>query len=357
MCERIGGNFIYLSFRSPFASVTHLGAAPLNLKGKSSHFATTAPKGFLQLRFVLCPVSLFETPRLWIVEAALGISGRGCPGACCGGGLVLTQITRSVPTSLAEVTHYGVLRANFNQGGPQCTSLADVVLERTSAGDAPVYVAYRGCVGANFNWGCPGVRRLPRLCWRELQLGMPRCTSLAEVVLARTSTGDAPMYVAWKCLSWVEDVRGGLDNKEDGVLGDCAVEYAIRNMGCTHGKIAFVPHTTHGVSRVDDICFRESSRHHSGVACATVLGKARGAGSHEDSKCGAEAQKLSRSPMSGRSPKVGPKPDAVNAGPKPDTRSEPDVGPEPNAVNAGSEPDGGPKPESRAEAQCRIEAQ
>ncbi|PKI78373.1 hypothetical protein CRG98_001241 [Punica granatum] len=63
-------------------------------------------------------------------------------------------MTRSVPTSLAGVTHYGDLGANFNQGGPS-------------------------------------VRRLPRLCWRELQPGMPQCTSLAEVVLVRTSTGDA----------------------------------------------------------------------------------------------------------------------------------------------------------------------
>ncbi|OWM63995.1 hypothetical protein CDL15_Pgr006365 [Punica granatum] len=70
-------------------------------------------------------------------------------------------MTRSVPTSLAGVTHYGDLGANFNQGGPS-------------------------------------VRRLPRLCWRELQPGMPQCTSLAEVVLVRTSTGDAPVYVAWK---------------------------------------------------------------------------------------------------------------------------------------------------------------
>ncbi|OWM75331.1 hypothetical protein CDL15_Pgr012291 [Punica granatum] len=82
-------------------------------------------------------------------------------------------MTRSVPTSLAGVTHYGDLGANFNQGGPS-------------------------------------LRRLPRLCWRDLQPGMPQCTSLAEVVLARTSTGDAPVYVAWKCLSWVDDVRGGL---------------------------------------------------------------------------------------------------------------------------------------------------
>ncbi|OWM68485.1 hypothetical protein CDL15_Pgr020691 [Punica granatum] len=45
-------------------------------------------------------------------------------------------MTRSVPTSLAGVTHDGDLGANFNQGGP-------------------VYVACRGCVGANFNRGCP----------------------------------------------------------------------------------------------------------------------------------------------------------------------------------------------------------
>ncbi|OWM68064.1 hypothetical protein CDL15_Pgr020652 [Punica granatum] len=82
-------------------------------------------------------------------------------------------MTRSVPTSLAGVTHYGDLGVNFNQGSPS-------------------------------------VRRLPRLCWHELQPGMPQCTSLAEVVLVRTSTGDALVYVAWKCLSWVDDVRGGL---------------------------------------------------------------------------------------------------------------------------------------------------
>ncbi|PKI33453.1 hypothetical protein CRG98_046157 [Punica granatum] len=38
---------------------------------------------------------------------------------------------------------------------------------------------------------------------------MPQCTSLAEVVLSRASTGDAPVYVAWKCSSWPDDVRGG----------------------------------------------------------------------------------------------------------------------------------------------------
>ncbi|OWM70539.1 hypothetical protein CDL15_Pgr021954 [Punica granatum] len=82
-------------------------------------------------------------------------------------------MTRSVPMSLAGVTHYGDLGMNFNQGGP-------------------------------------GVRILPRLCWRKLQPGMPQCMSLAEVMLARTSPGDALVYVAWKCLSWVDDVRGGL---------------------------------------------------------------------------------------------------------------------------------------------------
>ncbi|PKI74251.1 hypothetical protein CRG98_005372 [Punica granatum] len=82
--------------------VTHLGAAPLNLKGMSSPFAITAPKGVvsaappfvgvccffwiggagalvdvgialfrLLLRFVLCPMSLFETPQLCTAEAAL----------------------------------------------------------------------------------------------------------------------------------------------------------------------------------------------------------------------------------------------------------------------------------------------
>ncbi|PKI64988.1 hypothetical protein CRG98_014612 [Punica granatum] len=43
--------------------------------------------------------------------------------------------------------------------------------------------------------------------------------------------------------------------------------------------------------------------------------------------------------MSGRSPKVGPKPDA---GPKLDAVN---AGPEPNAVNEGPEPDAGPEPD------------
>ncbi|PKI78188.1 hypothetical protein CRG98_001423 [Punica granatum] len=100
-------------------------------------------------------------------------------------------MTRSVPTSLAGVTHYGDLGANFNQGGPS-------------------------------------VRRLPRLCWRELQPRMPQCTSLVEVVLVRTSIGDAPVYIAWK---------------------SCAS--ANFNRRCPS-------------------------------ACAAVLGKAREAGSHDD---------------------------------------------------------------------------
>ncbi|PKI74023.1 hypothetical protein CRG98_005586 [Punica granatum] len=40
-----GDCFVYLSFYSPFATVTHLGAVPLNLKGMNSPFATTARLG------------------------------------------------------------------------------------------------------------------------------------------------------------------------------------------------------------------------------------------------------------------------------------------------------------------------
>ncbi|OWM64715.1 hypothetical protein CDL15_Pgr005978 [Punica granatum] len=57
----------------------------------------------------------------------------------------------------------------------------------------------------------------------------------------------------------------------------------------------------------------------------------------ESSRCGAEARKQY---MRGRSPKVGSKPDAVNAGPKP------------YAVNAGPKPDAGQKPKSWVEALC-----
>ncbi|PKI72850.1 hypothetical protein CRG98_006718 [Punica granatum] len=76
-------------------------------------------------------------------------------------------MTRSVPMSLARVTHYGDLGANFNQGGPS-------------------------------------LRHLPRLCWRELQPGMPQCTSLgnayrgwmmSEVVSVQALNTNAPVFI------------------------------------------------------------------------------------------------------------------------------------------------------------------
>ncbi|OWM89174.1 hypothetical protein CDL15_Pgr023455 [Punica granatum] len=82
-------------------------------------------------------------------------------------------MTRSVPTSLGGVTHYGDLGANFNQGGPS-------------------------------------VRRLPRLCWRELQPGMPQCTSLgnafrgwmmSEVVSVQALNANALVFYR-RCDSW-----------------------------------------------------------------------------------------------------------------------------------------------------------
>ncbi|PKI61581.1 hypothetical protein CRG98_018027 [Punica granatum] len=42
-CAKAQGDcFVYLSFYSPFATVTCLGVVPLNLKGMNSPFATTA---------------------------------------------------------------------------------------------------------------------------------------------------------------------------------------------------------------------------------------------------------------------------------------------------------------------------
>ncbi|PKI63130.1 hypothetical protein CRG98_016462 [Punica granatum] len=82
---------------------------------------------------------------------------------------------------------------------------------RTSTRKAPVYVACRCCVGANFSRGCPSVRHLPWLCCRELQLGMPQCTSLgnayrgwmmSEVVSVRALNANAPIFI-------VDVTRGG----------------------------------------------------------------------------------------------------------------------------------------------------
>ncbi|PKI53622.1 hypothetical protein CRG98_025990 [Punica granatum] len=51
-------------------------------------------------------------------------------------------------------------------------------------------MTYYSDLSANFNQGGSNVRRSPRLCWRELQPGMPQCTS-------------------WKYPLWVSDLRGG----------------------------------------------------------------------------------------------------------------------------------------------------
>ncbi|PKI64045.1 hypothetical protein CRG98_015577 [Punica granatum] len=75
---------------------------------------------------------------------------------------------------------------------------------RTATREAPVYVAYRGCVGANFNRGCPSVRRLLKLCWRELQPEMPQWMSLgnayrgwmmSEVVSVQALNANAPVFI------------------------------------------------------------------------------------------------------------------------------------------------------------------
>ncbi|OWM77768.1 hypothetical protein CDL15_Pgr012470 [Punica granatum] len=86
-----------------------------------------------------------------------------------------------------------------------------------------------------------------------------------------------------------------------------------------------------------------------GLACAAVLGKARGAGSHEDRRTCSSEYRLdefeSKSILDFRpEADVRSKPNAVNAGPEPDAGSEPDAGPKPNEINAGPEPDARPKP-------------
>ncbi|OWM82850.1 hypothetical protein CDL15_Pgr029211 [Punica granatum] len=72
-------------------------------------------------------------------------------------------MTGRVPTSLAGVTHYGDLEANFNQGDPNVRHLTRLLLARTSTMDAPVYVAYRNYASASFNRGCPNVCRFEML--------------------------------------------------------------------------------------------------------------------------------------------------------------------------------------------------
>ncbi|PKI50871.1 hypothetical protein CRG98_028734 [Punica granatum] len=123
-------------------------------------------------------------------------------------------MTMSIPTSLDGVTHYGNLEVNFNRGGPSVRRLSS-------------------CVGTNF-------------------------------------TGDAPVYVAWKCLSWVDDVRGGLGVN---VERECS-----------------------GLHRRCDSCkCRDGARYRAGADAVNA----------------------------GPEPDEGPKPNVVNAGPKPDAEPKP----------------------------------
>ncbi|PKI71111.1 hypothetical protein CRG98_008479 [Punica granatum] len=62
-CARaLGDCFVYLSFYSPFATVTDLGAVPLNLKGMSYHFVTAAHKGF-PIVPLFCPTFCLGRPQ------------------------------------------------------------------------------------------------------------------------------------------------------------------------------------------------------------------------------------------------------------------------------------------------------
>ncbi|OWM76939.1 hypothetical protein CDL15_Pgr011664 [Punica granatum] len=126
--------------------VTHLGAAPLNLKGMSSPFAITAPKGVvsaappfvgvccffwiggagalvdvgialfrLLLRFVLCPMSLFETPQLCTAEAALVCFASWRLVAC---ELPLSFRKRKCQIAPCGIGNQGCLGANVERGCP-----------------------------------------------------------------------------------------------------------------------------------------------------------------------------------------------------------------------------------------------
>ncbi|PKI36652.1 hypothetical protein CRG98_042957 [Punica granatum] len=72
----------------------------------------------------------------------------------------------------------------------QCTSLVEVVLARASTGNAPVYVTCRGCASASFNRGCPSSvattegRWDPFCCWRCDHGHTKRCVSEHAVTLS-----------------------------------------------------------------------------------------------------------------------------------------------------------------------------
>ncbi|PKI65237.1 hypothetical protein CRG98_014386 [Punica granatum] len=102
---------------------------------------------------------------------------------------------------------------------------------KDSTSECVVFCLCRGVVSAasSFCWGLLLLLDWRCRCFGELQPGRPQCTSLLEVVWARTSTGDVLVYVACR--------------------GCASVSF---NRGCPN-------------------------------ACAAVLGKARAARSHKDS--------------------------------------------------------------------------
>ncbi|PKI67604.1 hypothetical protein CRG98_012027 [Punica granatum] len=64
---------------------------------------------------------------------------------------------------------------------------------RTSTREAPVYVACRGCVGANFNRGCPSCTSLGNAY---------RGWMMSEVVSVQALNANAPVFI-------VDVTRGG----------------------------------------------------------------------------------------------------------------------------------------------------
>ncbi|PKI70071.1 hypothetical protein CRG98_009534 [Punica granatum] len=234
---------------------------------------------FFGLGFVLCPVYLLETPRLFITWSLwcilpyfvrVGLSwrfGSWIFGSRTSMLLVLTNFTNDFPYRLKRRTRFA-LRVQVIEVAP--TRVLDA-----SVSDALCDLCSRLCLVAPVE-------------------GAPRRIGALEVAGCALLRG--PCLLLTEMVSWRVLVK---DDKDDDVLGDYTVEYVVRNARWTHEKVPSSSARPMGcralgtlnsenpvivtLERLDcDWGPHSCTFPDCGLACAVVLVKTRGAGSYGD---------------------------------------------------------------------------
>ncbi|PKI65205.1 hypothetical protein CRG98_014354 [Punica granatum] len=178
----------------------------------------------------------------------------------------------------------------------------------------------------------------PEFCLVGARMRVPDATRLGSVHLPgdarRTHLGFVLCPMSLFETSQFCIAEAALDDKEDNALGDyagnmCKREFKEDCAYCLRVQSATTTKVDEIHSLIRGMILLVSPTIESWIMLCLWSPKAVNAGpGPERSKCRTEARYGAEAQRWGRSPKVGPKPDAVNAG------LEPDAGLKPNAVNA-----------------------